>query len=92
MQKRAYLDIIDGPHLEEKYSNEKTKESWDALDQEKTSKLEIERAPLWLPSNPPCIQEKNQQKEEDLKVMVEEDMKNDLDKKENQGHQSYIEV
>jgi len=33
-QKRDYLDIIEGPHLEEEDSNEKTIESWAALDEE----------------------------------------------------------
>ena len=92
LQKRDYLDIIEGSHPEEEDSNEKTKESWAALDEEKTSKLEIEKAPLWLSSNPPCIQENNQKKEEDFKVMVQEDMKKDPDKQSNQGHESYIEV
>ena len=71
---------------------EKIKESWDALDEEQTIKSEIEKAPSWLPLNPPCIQEKNQQKEEDLKVIVEEDMKNDPDQQNDQGHHNYIEI
>ena len=62
------------------------------IDEEQTSKLEIERTPSWLPSNSPCIQENNKQKEEYFKVMVEQDMKNNPDKQENQGNQSYIEV
>ena len=92
LQKIDFLDIIEGPHLEEEDSNENTTESWVALDEEKTSKLEIEKAPSWLPSNPTSIQEKNQQKEEDVKVMIEEDTKNDPDQKKDQGYQSYIET
>ena len=60
--------------------------------EEHTSKSEIERTPSWLPSNPPCIQENNQQKMEDLKVMVEEDMKNDPDQQKDQWHHNYIEI
>ena len=92
MQKRDYLNIIEGTHPKEEDSNEKATESWAALDEGKTSKSEIERAPSWLPSNPPCIQEKNQQKDEDVKVMVEEYMKNDPDQKKDQGNHSYIEI
>jgi len=62
------------------------------LDEEKTSESEIERACSWLPSKPPCIQEKTQQKEEDVKVMIEEDMENDPNQQKEQGYQSYIEV
>ena len=75
LQKRDYLESIEGPHP----AKEEIKEPWDALDEEKTSKSKIESAPSWLPSNLPCTQEKNQQKEEDVKVMIEEDMKNDPD-------------
>lgn len=46
----------------------------------------------WLRSNPLCIQEKTQQKEEDVRVMIEEDMKNDPDQQKDQGYQSYIEI
>jgi len=42
LQKKYYLDIIEGPHPEEEDSNEKTTESWVALDEEQTSKSEIE--------------------------------------------------
>jgi len=80
LQKRDYIESIEGPHSVKEDSKEGIKGPWAALDEENTSKSEIERAPSWLPSNPPCIQENNQQKEEDLKVMVEEDMKNDPDK------------
>jgi len=55
LQKRDYLDIIEGPHTEEDDSNEKITESWVTLDEEQTSKSKIERYPL-------CIQENNQQK------------------------------
>ena len=71
MKKRDSLGIIEGQHTEEEDSKEKIKEPWATFGEEKTSKSEIERATSWLPSNPPCIQEKNQQKEEDVKVMVE---------------------
>jgi len=84
-QKRDSLDTIEGLHPEEEDSNEKTIESWATLDEEQTSKSKIKRAPS-------CIQEKNQQKGEYLKFMVEEDMRNDPDKQENQGHESYTEV
>lgn len=87
MQKIYYLDSIKGQHGEKEDSRDKFKEPWDTINEEQTSKSEIDRIPSWLPSNPPCIQDKNQQNEEDLKVMVEEDMKNDLDKQENQGNQ-----
>ena len=79
LQKRDYIDIIEGPHPTEEDSKEKIKEPWATLDEEKTSESELERAPSWLPSNPPCIQEKTQQKEEDARVMLEEDMENDPD-------------
>ena len=59
LQKRDSPDIIEGQHTEEEDSKEKIKEPWAALDEKKTSKSEIERVPSWLPSNPPCIQEKN---------------------------------
>jgi len=39
--------------------NKKATEPWAVIDEEKISKLEIERTPSWLPSNPPCIQENN---------------------------------
>ena len=65
--------------IDEEDSNKKNTEPWVAIDEEQTSKSEIERTPSWLPSNPPCIQKNNQQKEEYLKVMVEEHMKKDLD-------------
>ena len=55
LQKKYYIDIIEGPHPEEEDSKEKIKEPWATLDEEKTSKSEIERAP----SHPPCIQENN---------------------------------
>jgi len=45
LQKRDYLDIIEGPHPKEEDSNEKTTESWATLDEEKTSKSNIEGAP-----------------------------------------------
>ena len=92
MKKRDSLNIIEGLDLEEEDLKEKIKEPWVAIDEQQRSKLEIEKAPSWLPSNPPCIQENNKKREEDLKVMVEEDMKNDPDEKVNQGNQIYIEV
>ena len=63
MQKRDYRDIIEGQHTKEEDSKEKIKEPWAAFDEEKTTKSESEKSPSWLPSNPPCIQEINQQKE-----------------------------
>ena len=81
LQKRDSLDIIEGPHPEEEYSNENTKGSWATFDEEQTSKSKIEKAPSWLPSNPPCIQENNQQKEEDCNFVEEEDIQNDPNKK-----------
>ena len=92
LQKNDSLDAIEGQHAEKEDSKEKIKEPWFAIDQEHTSKLEIEKAPSWLPSKPPCIQEKNQQKEEDEKVMIEGDMKNDTDQQKDHGYQSYIET
>jgi len=62
-----------------------------ALDEEETSELEIGKVPSILLSYCLCFQENNQQKE-DLNCMEEENIKNDLDKQANQGHQSYIEV
>jgi len=92
LQKSDHLDIIEGEHPKEEDSNKKTTKPWAAIDEEHTSKLEIERIPSWLPSNPPCIQENNQQKEEDLKLMVEEDMKNDPNQQVDQGRHNYIEI
>jgi len=92
LQERDYIDSIEGPHPSKEDSREEIKEPWVALDEEKTSEPEIERAPSWLSSNPPCIQEKNQQEEEDVKVMIEEDMENDPDQQKDQGYQSYIEI
>jgi len=91
LQKRDDIDNIEGPKVKED-SKEEIKEPWAALDEEKRSKSEIEEASSWLPSNPPCIQEKYQQKEEDEKVMLEGDMKHDPDQQKNQGYQSYIEI
>ena len=92
MQKSDYIESIEGPHPAKEDSKEEIKEPWAALDEEKASKLEIERVPSWLPSNLPCIQEKDQQKEEDEKVMIEGDMKNDPNQQDDQGYQSYIEI
>jgi len=92
LQNKDYIDIIEGPHPTDEYAKEKIKQPWAALDEEKTSELEIERAPSWLPSNPPCSQEKNQQKEEDVKDMIEGDMKNDPDQQKDQRYQSDIEI
>ena len=92
LQERDYIDNIEGPHPAKEDSKKEIKEPWVALDEEKTSKSEIQRVPSWLPSNLPCIQEKNQQKEDDVKVMIEEDMENDPDQQKDQGYQSYIEI
>ena len=43
-KKKYSLDIIDGRHVEKYDSNDKTKESWAALDEEKTSKSDWESA------------------------------------------------
>ena len=91
-EKRDYIDIIEGPHIEEKNSKENIKEPWAAFLEEYITISESEKSPSWLPSNPPCIQEKNQKKEEDEKVMVEGEMKNDPDQQKDQGYQSYIET
>ena len=92
MQKGASLDAIEGQNSEKEYSNDNTKESWVSLDKEQTYESENEKVPSCLPSYPPCVQENNHQKEKYLNVMVEEDMKNDPDKKVSQGNQSYIEL
>jgi len=73
-------------------SNEKTKESWAALDEEKTSKSNIEKFPSCLPSVPPCVQENNQQKEADMNFMEEADVQDYPNTQDDQGHQNYIEV
>jgi len=65
LQKSDYIEIIEGPHQAKEDSKEKIKEPWATLDEGKASKSEIERVPSRLPSNPPCTQEKDQQKEED---------------------------
>ena len=65
LQKRDHLEGIEGSPPAKEDSKEEIKEPWAALDEEKRSKSEIERVPSWLPSNLPCIQEKDQQKEED---------------------------
>ena len=77
LQKRDYVDSIEGPHPTKEDSKEEIKGPWAALDEEKRLESEIEKVPSWLPSNPPCTQEKSPQKKEDEKVMVEGDMKND---------------
>ena len=77
MQKRDSLDILEGQHAEEEDSKEKIKEPCTAFDKEQKSKSENEKAPSWLSSNPPCVQENNQQKEKYLKVMKEEDIQDD---------------
>ena len=92
LQKRDHLEIIEGSHPAKEDSKEEIKEPWAALDEEKRSESEIQKASSWSPSNPPCTQEKDQQKEEDQKVMIEGDMKNDLDQQKNPGYQSYIEI
>ena len=92
LQKRDYLESIEGPHPAKEDSKEEIKEPWAALDEEKRPKSEIERDPSWLPSNLPCTQEEGQQNEEDQKVMIDGDMKNDPDQQKNQGYQSYIEI
>lgn len=84
-------DSIEEPK-EKEGSKEEIKEPWAALDEEKRSKSKIEKASSWLPSNLPCIQEKDQQKKEDEKVMIEGDMKHDPDQQRDQGYQSYIET
>ena len=55
-------------------SKEKIKEPWAAVNEEQTAKSEMVKAPSWLPSIPPYVQENTQQKEEYLKVMKEEDI------------------
>ena len=79
-------------HIQQKKVQMRIKEPQATLDEEKTSESEIKRASSWLASNPPCIQEKNKQKEEDVKVMIEGDMKNEPDQQKDQGYQSYIEI
>lgn len=91
LQNIDYIDNIEGPKAKED-SKEEIKEPWATLDEEKRSESEIEKASSWLPSNPPCSQEKDQQKEENEKVMLEGDMKHNLDRQKNQGYQSYIEI
>jgi len=73
-KKRDYFYATEEEHLEEEDSNEETKESWAALDREKTSESEIEEIPS---SDSLCVQNTNQQKEEDLNVMVEEETERD---------------
>jgi hypothetical protein len=92
LKKRDHFESIEGSHPAKEDSKEETKEPWAALDEEKRSKSEIERDPSWLPSNLPCTQEEGQQKEEDQKVMIEGDMKNDPNQQDDQGYQSYIEI
>jgi len=81
LKKIYFLDIIKWPHLEEEDSNENKKGSWDVFDEGS-----------WLPSNPPCVQESNHEKEEDLKVMEEEDIQDDPKNQVDQGHHNYIEI
>ena len=89
LQKSDYIESIGGPK-EKEDSEEEIKEPWAALDEEKRLESEIERVPSWLPSNPPCTQEKDKQKEEDEKFMIEGDMKHDPNQQKDQGYQSYI--
>jgi len=41
LQKRDYIDIIEGPHPKEADSKEKIKKPWATLDEKKTSKSKI---------------------------------------------------
>lgn len=66
------LDSIEENHLEEK-DLEKTKESWTTFNGEKPLEPKNEEFMLCLSSNSLCVKNTNQQKEEDLNVMVEED-------------------
>ena len=86
------FSFVGTSRKEKQDSKEEIKEPWATLDEENRSESKIERVSSWLPSNLPCIQEKDQQKEEDEKVMLEGDMKNDPDQPKNQGYQSYIEI
>ena len=92
MQKRDHLESIEGSPPPKEDSKEEIKEPWVALDEEKRSESEIKKASSWLPSNLPCIQEKDQQKEEDENVMLDGDMKHDPDQQMDHGYQSYIEI
>ena len=77
MQRRYFINVIEGKHQEEEDSNEEIKRSRAALDEEPTSESDVEKVSLCLPAFPPSIQDNNQQKEEDLNVMVEDDTKRD---------------
>ena len=91
-QKIDYLDIIEGQHENKQDSNEKTKESWVELEEEKTSKSDIGKVPSCLPLDPLYVQENNQQKEQGMHFMEEEDIQDDPDQQMDQGHQNYIEI
>ena len=47
------------------------------LDEEQILESDVEKVPSCLPAFPPCVQENNQQKEEDLNVIIEEDIQGD---------------
>ena len=63
-----------------------------AFDEESTSESDVENVSSCLPTFPPCVQEKNQQKEEYLNVIIEEDIQGDPTQQVDQGHQNYIEI
>ena len=92
LQRRDFLNVIEGQHQEEEYPNEEIKRSRAALDEEKKSKSDVEKVPSCLPAFPPCVQENNQQKEEDLNVIIEEDIQGDPTQQVDQGHHNYIDI
>ena len=92
MQIRYFLNVIEGQHKEEEDTNEEIKESRAALDEEQISKSDVEKVPSCLPAFPPCVQEKNKQKEEDLNVIIKEDIQGDPTQQVNQGHHNYISI
>lgn len=91
-QKIYFVDINEWQYVEKEDSNEKTKESWFALDEDQTSELEIGKVPSCLPSDPLCVQDNNNKKDKELNFMEEEDIQDDPNQQVEQGHHNYIEI
>ena len=91
LKRRYFLNVIEGQHQEEEEDpNEDIKRSRVALDEESTLESDVKKVSSCLPAFPPCVQENNQQKEEDLNIIIEEDIQDDPTQQVDQGHHNYI--
>ena len=68
------------------------KRSRAALDEDSALESDVETFSSCLPSFPPCVQEKNQQKEEDLNVIIEEEIQGDPTQQVDHGNHNYISI